>query len=199
MQHVQQLNDYLDLLLCLYQSNPATKTTKKGGPIDDADLAGHILHMCPGTWQAQYQLKAYTVPQGVRDLLDDLEKIEETFMAEREQPVKKRKANHSDSGKSKMVSIHKPIPKKSRTTAKHCALCKKHGGAHVMHNTLEFCKYEKDGKLKKSFRRGQRGSTASNKIDILGTVVRLSLLSPTFRNCPLRSFLGSKLILGLSF
>jgi hypothetical protein len=69
---MQQLNDYLELLPCLYQSNRATKTTKKVGPIDDADLAGHILHMCPGTWQAQYKLKTDRVPQGVRDLLDDL-------------------------------------------------------------------------------------------------------------------------------
>ena len=30
--------------------------------------------------------------------------------------------------------------------------------------------------------------------DILGTVTGLFLLSPTCRNCPLRSFLGSKLI-----
>ncbi len=58
VQHVQQLNDYLELLPCLFQSNRATPVTKKVGPIDDADLAGHILCMCPGTWQAQYKLKA---------------------------------------------------------------------------------------------------------------------------------------------
>ena len=62
-QFVQQLNDYLELLPCLYQSNRATPATKKVGPIDDADLAGHILCMCPGTWQAQYELKAETIPQ----------------------------------------------------------------------------------------------------------------------------------------
>ena len=65
MQRMQQLNDYLELLPCLYQSNRATKTTKKVGPIKDADLSGHILHMCPGTWQAQYTLKEDTVPQCV--------------------------------------------------------------------------------------------------------------------------------------
>jgi len=49
VQRVQQLNDYLELLPCLYQSNRATKTTKKVGPIDDADLVGHILCLCPRT------------------------------------------------------------------------------------------------------------------------------------------------------
>ena len=79
MQCVQQLNDYLKLLPCLYQSNQATKTMKKVGPINDADLVGNILCMCPRTWQAQYKLKADTVPQGVHDLLDDLEQLKKAF------------------------------------------------------------------------------------------------------------------------
>ena len=89
---------------CLYQSNRATPATKKVGPIDDADLAGHILCMCPGTWQAQYELKAKTVPQCVRGLLDDLEKIKKAFPTERDQSAKKGKANPSESNKRKMVS-----------------------------------------------------------------------------------------------
>jgi hypothetical protein len=38
VQRVQQLNDYLDLLPCLYLSDWATPSTKNVGPIDDADL-----------------------------------------------------------------------------------------------------------------------------------------------------------------
>jgi hypothetical protein len=38
--------------------------------------------MCPGTWQAQYKLKADTVPQCVHDLLDDLKKNKKTFLTE---------------------------------------------------------------------------------------------------------------------
>ena len=79
MQHVQQLNDYLDLLPCFYQSNISTPAPKKVGPIDDVNPTGHILCMCPGTWQAQYKLKAKTIPQCICDLLDDLEKIEKAF------------------------------------------------------------------------------------------------------------------------
>ena len=64
-----------------------------------------------------------------------------------------------------MVSIYEPIPKRPCTTVKHCALCivQEHGGVHVTHNTLDCCKYDKDGKLKKSFGKGQHGSTASDK------------------------------------
>eukprot|EP00804_Cyclotella_cryptica_P012152 CCRYP_009841-RA/>CCRYP_009841-RA protein AED:0.19 eAED:0.61 QI:0/0/0/1/1/1/2/0/435 len=162
VQRVQQLNDYLELLPCLYQSNRATPATKKVGPIDDADLAGHILCMCPGTWQAQYELKAETVPQCVRDLLDDLEKIEKAFPTERDQSAKKGKLNPSESNKRKMVSLNEPIPKKVRKMARHCALCKKHG-AHATHNTSDCRKYEKDGKPKTGFGKGKHGSTALDK------------------------------------
>ena len=62
VQHVQQLNGYLNLLSGLYHSNRATKLTKWVGPFNDADLASHILHMCPGIWQAQYEITKDTVP-----------------------------------------------------------------------------------------------------------------------------------------
>ena len=163
VQRVQQLNDYLELLPCIFQSNRATPATKKVGPIDDADLAGHILRMCPGTWQAQYELKAETVPQCVRDLLDDLKKIEKAFPTERDQSAKKGKANPSESNKRKMVSPNEPIPKKVCKVAKHCALCKKHGGAHATHNTSDCRKYDNGGRLKKGFGKGQHGSTALDK------------------------------------
>ena len=82
---------------------------------------------------------------------------------ERDQSTKKGKVNPSESNKRKMVSPNEPIPKKVRKVAKHCALCKKHGGAHAMHNTSDCCKYDKDGKLKKGFGKGQHGSTALDK------------------------------------
>ena len=62
---------------------------KKVKIIDDAYLVGHILCMCPVTWQAQYELKAGKVPQG------DLEKIKKAFPMEQEQPGKKGKARQT--------------------------------------------------------------------------------------------------------
>ena len=54
------------------------------------------------------------------------------------------------SSKKKMVAFSDRIPKKSPRDAKHCALCKQHGGAYNTHNTGECRKYEKDGTPKKS-------------------------------------------------
>eukprot|EP00804_Cyclotella_cryptica_P029600 CCRYP_017308-RA/>CCRYP_017308-RA protein AED:0.23 eAED:0.61 QI:0/0/0/0.75/1/1/4/0/372 len=160
VQRVQQLNDYLEFLPCLYQSNRATPATKKVGPIDDADLAGHILRMCPGTWQAQYELKAKTVPQCVRDLLDDLKKIEKAFPTERDQSAKKGKLNPSKSNKKKMVSFNEPIPKRF---ARWQGIVPYAWGPHATHNMSDCRKYEKDGKPKKGFGKGKHGSTALDK------------------------------------
>ena len=122
----------------------------------------------PRTRQAQLELKADIEPQAVRELLDDLEKIEKAFLMEREQPGKKGKANpsDSDSGKCKMVSIHEPIPKKPCKDTKHCALCKKHGGMHATNNTSDCCKYDKDSKIRKSFGKGQHCSTAKKVLPL---------------------------------
>jgi hypothetical protein len=50
-----------------------------------------------------------------------------------------------------MVSFTDRIPKKSRKEAKHCALCKKHGGAQNIHNTGDCRKYAKDGTTNRAF------------------------------------------------
>eukprot|EP00804_Cyclotella_cryptica_P023910 CCRYP_010028-RA/>CCRYP_010028-RA protein AED:0.35 eAED:0.68 QI:0/0/0/1/0/0/6/0/715 len=47
---VEQLNSYLETLPCLYNSPKANQATKKILPLDDADLATHLLSMCPAKW-----------------------------------------------------------------------------------------------------------------------------------------------------
>eukprot|EP00804_Cyclotella_cryptica_P004891 CCRYP_004940-RA/>CCRYP_004940-RA protein AED:0.36 eAED:0.84 QI:0/0/0/1/1/1/2/0/428 len=59
---VEQLNSYLETLPCLYYSPKANQATKKVLPLDDADLATHLLRMCPAKWQTQYDLTENTTP-----------------------------------------------------------------------------------------------------------------------------------------
>ncbi len=56
------------------------------------------------------------------------------------------------------------VPKKVHFE-KHCNLCKKHGGAHTMHNTHDCCRFEKDRKEKSSFRAAKKGGYKSNSIN----------------------------------
>ena len=59
-------------------------------------------------------------------------------------------AKSSDSSKRKMISFDERIPKKRRWE-KHCSHCKKHGGAHTTHNTMDCQKYKSNGNPKKTF------------------------------------------------
>eukprot|EP00804_Cyclotella_cryptica_P011365 CCRYP_016035-RA/>CCRYP_016035-RA protein AED:0.37 eAED:0.38 QI:0/-1/0/1/-1/1/1/0/139 len=73
---VEQLNSYLETLPCLYYSPKANQATEKVLPLDDADLATHLLRMCPAKWQTQYDLTENTTPVSTRALLLVLESIE---------------------------------------------------------------------------------------------------------------------------
>jgi hypothetical protein len=107
--------------------------------------------MVPKNWQDQYKLTGGTVPQSIRKLLEELERIEKAFPTEKEREEPKASATGGGSSKKHMVSFTDRIPKKSRKEAKHCALSKKHGGAQNTHNTGDCRKYKKDGTPKRAF------------------------------------------------
>eukprot|EP00804_Cyclotella_cryptica_P001718 CCRYP_009081-RA/>CCRYP_009081-RA protein AED:0.37 eAED:0.89 QI:0/0/0.2/1/1/1/5/139/417 len=140
------LNSYLETLPCLYYSPKANQATKKVLPLDDADLATHLLRMCPAKWQTQYDLTENTTPVSTRALLLVLENIENNAELDNK-PASTTKAKGADT-KRKVESMDSRIPKKSKKvgwTEKHCVLCKKHGGAHKSHNTRDCRRYNKDG------------------------------------------------------
>ena len=143
---VEQLNSYLETLPCLFNSPKANQATKKVLPLDDADLATHLLRMCPAKWQTQYDLTENSTPVSTRALLLVLENIENNVELDAK-PASTTKARGAEP-KRKMESEDSRIPKKPKKvgwTEKHCVLCKKHGGAHKTHNTHDCCRYNKDG------------------------------------------------------
>jgi hypothetical protein len=155
---VEQLNSYLENLPCLYYSSNANQATKLVKPLDDADLATHLLRMCPAKWQTQYDLTEKTTPVSVRALLPILEKIENNAEHDAKPPnVNKTKGAGE---KRKMESSDSRIPKKQKSVSfseKSCALCKKHGGPHKSHNTRDCRRYKSDGTPIK-----RNGGAASN-------------------------------------
>jgi len=58
---------------CTPRENQATKQVL---PLDGANLAMHLLHMCLAKWQTQYNMTEKTTPVSTRALLLILEKIE---------------------------------------------------------------------------------------------------------------------------
>eukprot|EP00804_Cyclotella_cryptica_P004160 CCRYP_014541-RA/>CCRYP_014541-RA protein AED:0.42 eAED:1.00 QI:0/0/0/1/1/1/2/0/283 len=108
---VEQLNNYLETLSCLYYSPKANQDTKKVLPLDDADLATHLLRMCPAKWQTQYDLTKNTTPVSTRALLLVLENIENNTELN-EKPSSTTKAKGADHNR-KMDSRWTPASPRS--------------------------------------------------------------------------------------
>eukprot|EP00804_Cyclotella_cryptica_P019135 CCRYP_020878-RA/>CCRYP_020878-RA protein AED:0.08 eAED:0.80 QI:0/0/0/1/1/1/3/0/430 len=137
----------------MFVLQPERKTmTQQVYSFTDAELACHIVHMCPLKWQDQYHLLEKCYPEGVKSLLLILERIEVAHpVDERQSSSKPAKAQGAEQHSKKFAlgaQISKK-PKQARTEYTHvdknCELCKKHGGAHTTHNTAECRRYNKDG------------------------------------------------------
>ncbi len=78
VQPVEQLNAYITQLPCWYYSpSYITGTIPANVSFTEADLASHVLRMCPHQWQDQYNLqKKGMTPMDMHTLLASLEAIE---------------------------------------------------------------------------------------------------------------------------
>ena len=148
---VEQLNSYLETLPCLFYRPKANPTTKEILPLDDADLATHLLRMCPARWQAQYNLSKNTTPVSTRALLLMLENIENNANLDPETSNPNKPKGAEGKRKAEFTDSQIPNkPKKVGLTDKHCVLCKKHGGPFKSHNTRDCRRFNKDGTLIKN-------------------------------------------------
>jgi hypothetical protein len=151
-------------MLCFYYSPHANASTKpENVPFPEAELGAHVLRMCPLAWQDQYNLnKKGMMPLNMRTLLTLLEAIEHVCTHEKGKPEEKEKSSfNGKKGKTRPgTDPTVRFPKKAQF-AKHCNLCKKHGGTHTTHNTGECHRYEKDGTAKTSFCAAKKGGKIS--------------------------------------
>ncbi len=118
--------------------------------LTEADLASHVLLMCPHQWQDQYNLQEEGMtPMDMRTLQASLKAIEHVCTHKKAHVPSGEKASHKNKAGAKRPSTGATmrVPKKVRFE-KSCKLCKKHGGAHTTHATKDCCKYEKNGTLK---------------------------------------------------
>ena len=167
LQRVEQLNSYIAQLPCWYYSpSVKVKTVPMNVAFPEADLASHVLRMCPYTWQDQYNLhEKGGAPTDIRSLLQSLEAIERVCGQEgnaKSNPSRDEKPSGSEKKGTKRPGTESPrVPKKVRTE-KHCDLCKKHGGAYTTHNTRDCRRFEKDGTEKADFRAAKKGGKKPN-------------------------------------
>jgi hypothetical protein len=142
---------------CFYYSLNANASTKpENVPFTEAELGAHVLRMCPLQWQDQYNMNEEGMtPMDMRLLLTLLEAIKRVCTYEKGKLASFEKSdkcsNKGEKGKKRPgTNSTARVPKKV-SFEKHCDLCKRHGGAHTMHNTRDCCRFEKDRKEKSSF------------------------------------------------
>ena len=167
VQRVEQLNSYIAQLPCWYYSpSVKVKTVPMNVAFPEADLASHVLRMCPYAWQDQYNLhEKGGAPTDIRSLLQSLEAIERVCGQEgnaKSNPSCDEKPSGSEKKGTKRPGTDSPrVPKKVRTE-RNCDLCKKHGGAYTTHNTRDCRRFEKDGTEKADFRAAKKGGKKPN-------------------------------------
>ena len=168
---VEQLNSYISHLPGLIDSPKALASTKKVQAYDEAELAQALLRMCPSKWQDQFNLSQGIIPQSLRNTIETLETIEQ-FQESSKPPGKPSENGKKGSdGKRKVSFQDEKVPRKKSRTGKYCDLCKKHGGAHMSHNTADCKKYSKDGSLKKGFKKPD-GPGKSKDFQNFATIIK---------------------------
>jgi hypothetical protein len=113
----------------------------------EAELGAHVL-LCPLPLQDQYNMNEKGMTSmDMRLLLILLEAIECFCTYEKGKldifEKSDKSSNKGKKGKKRPdTDSMVRVPKKVRFE-KHCNLCKKHGGAHTMHNTSDCHRFEK--------------------------------------------------------
>jgi hypothetical protein len=171
VRHVEQLNAYIAQMPCFYYSpNANTSTKPENIPFTEAELGAHVLRMRPLQWKDQYNMNEKGVtPMDMLLLLTLLEAIKCICTYEKGKlDIFEKSDKSSNKGKKGKkcpgTNSTARVPKKV-CFEKHCNLCKKHGGAHTMHNTCDCCRFEKDGKAKSSFHTAKKVRYKSNLVN----------------------------------
>jgi hypothetical protein len=103
--------------------------------LEDADLATHLLGMCPVQWQRQYDLMENSTLVSTRALLMVLENIESNVELN-DKPPSKVKAKGTDSKQKKELSHSRSPPRRPRRAGQRSTvLSARNRGLHTTHNT----------------------------------------------------------------
>jgi hypothetical protein len=165
VQRIEQLNAYFAQLPCWYYSPSYNAGMLPANvPFSEADLASHILRMCPHQWQDHYNLQEKGMtPMDMHSLQASLEAIERLCTPEKAHAPSGEKASHKNKAGAKQPSTGatKQATKKV-CFKKSCELCKKYGGAHTTHFTNDCRKYKKDRMAKANFCNAKKAGKKPN-------------------------------------
>jgi hypothetical protein len=133
VQHVEQLDSYMSQLTCWYYSPSAKMTTiPMSVTFAKANLASHILRMCPHMWQDQFTLnKKGKTPVDMYLLLMSHKAIERLCTLERSNSQHHEKASHKGDKGNKRPGIEVTVQVPQKVITKNIAACARSMGAHT--------------------------------------------------------------------
>ncbi len=166
IQCIEQLNAYIAQLPCWYYGPSYVNGMMPANVLfTEADLASHVLRMCPHQWQDQYNLQEKGMtPMDMRSLQASLDAIEHVCTLPKTTHAQScKKASHKSETGAKRPSdgATKQAPKKV-CFERSCELCKKHGGVHTTHATKDCSRYKKDGMGKANFHAAKKAGKKPN-------------------------------------
>jgi hypothetical protein len=192
VQRVEQLNAYTTHLPCWYYSPSYNASmTLANVPFTKADLASHVLRMCPHQWQDKYNLQEKGMtPMDMRSLQASLEAIEHVCTLKKAHAQSGEKGSQKSKAGTKQPSngATEQVPKKVNFD-KSCELWKKHGGKHTTHTTKDCCRYKKDITVKADFCAAKKASKKPNpaKQSFTQLSKKLDKLEKTLKKASLKS------------
>jgi hypothetical protein len=148
VQHVEQLNAYVVQLPCWYYSpSYVSRMMPVNVPFSEADLASHVLQMCPHQWQDQYNLQEKGMtPMDMHSLQASLKAIEHVYVPLRKpmrHPARKLLTRTRQEPSGPVLEPQSRLTRKSILIS--LASCEKYEGVHTTHATKDCRRYEKDG------------------------------------------------------
>ncbi len=136
VQRVEQLNAYVVQLPCWYYSPSYNASMMPANvPLSKADLASHVLWMCPHQWQDQYNLQEKGMtPMNMLSLQASLKAIERVCTPEKAHLPSSKKASHKNEAGAKRPSTgatkQSRLPRKS--VLRSLASCARNMGVHIL-------------------------------------------------------------------
>ena len=154
---IMQLNQFILHLPCMADKrNSPANLVRMNVPFSEHELAVIILRSFRSRYSDMYYLNN-TVPMQIVALRDALESIERVVEKDRKNSKPANSSDHNkggntDSNNKRGAGRDTNNKKdKKKKVIKFCQLCHDHGGAEHTHNTNDCRKYEKNGRLLKSF------------------------------------------------
>ena len=156
---METLNKYLGILPTIKNSPLAVASTEFGNvPFTEATHVSIILSHLPIAWRNQYDLThKKTVPESPHAMLLDLENIEKLFIEKYNEKTQTNEAKAASAAKAAELRVPKKLangggsekgaPQKGRS-AKFCKWCQVADGPFTTHDTIECCRFSKDGSPK---------------------------------------------------